>query len=240
MALIGLPTVFIDFLAPEKVQVDTKGGAQEGGRPLVGEPAAADVSGGGFLTASYDGCKITTEEQHEYVNYLGARLNGSFRNVNVPIPTDWWGPFPKIGGVRTPLVAGIPHSDGSLFDVGDDYVEETVWGEVTADAALRAGTLSMTTTGLSRKLRHSDWFSIYHSTKGWRAYRYWRVISQPGGTNGAYELAITPPLREAVTAGTRVEFARPRFVGRFPADFTLPSVTEAFFVTKQDMRFVEA
>lgn len=71
-------------------------------------------------------------------------------------------------------------------------------------------------------------------------YRYWRVISQPGGTNGTYQLAITPPLREAATSGTRVEFARPRFAARFPADFTLASVTEAFFVTKQDIRFVEA
>lgn len=236
MALTGLPTVNIDLLAPERAQVDLKGGAMEGGRPLVGEPAAMDIAGGGFLSASYEGCKITTEEQHEYVNFLGARLNGSFRFVNVPIPTDWWGPFPRIGGVSTPLVAGIPHSDGSLFDVGDDYTEATVSGELTADAALRAGTVSIATTGLGRKLRHSDWFSIYHPTKGWRAYRYWRIISQPGGTNGTYQLAITPPLREAATTGTRVEFARPRFA----ADFTLPSVTEAFFVTKQDIRFVEA
>lgn len=240
MALIGLPTVFIDFLAPEKVQVDPKGGAQEGGRPLVGEPAAADISGGGFLTASYDGCKITTEEQHEYVNLLGARLNGSFRNVNVPIPTDWWGPFPKIGGIRAPYVASIPHSDGSTFSDGSGYSQATVSGTVTSSAALRAGVITLTTTGMDRRLRHSDWFSIYHPTKGWRAYRYWEVISAPSGTNGSYTLAISPPLREAVTAGTRVEFARPRFVGRFPSDFTLPSITEAFFVTKQDIRFVEA
>lgn len=240
MAFIGLPTVDIDFLAPERAPVDVKGAALEGGRPIAGESAATELSGGGLVTASYEGCKITTEEQHEYINMLSARLNGSFRLINVPIPTDWWGPFPKIGGLPAPYVTGIPHSDGALFTDLSGYSQATVSGEVAAGAALNAGVLVLTTTGLSRRLRHSDWFSIYHPTKGWRAYRYWEVISAPTGVNGTYTLAINPPLREAVTAGTRVEFARPRFVGRFPADFTLPSVTEAFFSIKQDMRFVEA
>ncbi|MCR6498410.1 hypothetical protein MUO32_05130 [Shinella sp. CPCC 101442] len=240
MAFIGLPTVDIDFLAPERVPVDVRGAALEGGRPIAGEPAASELSGGGLISASYESCRITTEEQHEYVNMLSARLNGSFRLINVPIPTDWWGPFPKIGGLSAPYLTGIPHSDGGLFSDGAGYSQATVWGEVSTDASLNAGVLSLTTTGLSRRLRHSDWFSIYHPTKGWRAYRYWEVISAPSSTNGTYTLAINPPLREAVTAETRVEFARPRFVGRFPADFTLPSVTEAFFSIKQDMRFVEA
>lgn len=240
MGLIDLPTVDIDFLAPERCPVDMKGGATEGGRPLVGEPAAMDISGGGSLSISYEGCKITTEEQHEYINLLGARLNFSFRNINVPIPTDWWGAFPKVGGVSTPFLTGIPHSDGAFFSDGGGYSQATVSGKVSEAAPLRSGTLSLVTVGLSRRLRHSDWFSIYHPTKGWRAYRYWQVMSAPAGANGAYTLAITPPLREAVSEGTRIEFARPRFVGRFPADFTLASVTEAFFVTKQDIRFVEA
>lgn len=240
MAFIGLPTVDIDFLAPERVSADVKGGALEGGRPIAGEPAAMELSGGGLVVASYEGCRITTEEQHEYINMLSARLNGSFRLINVPLPTDWWGPFPKISGLTSPLVTAIPHSDGSLFEDGAGYSQATVSGEVTANAALNSGTLQLTTTGLSRRLRHSDWFSIYHPTKGWRAYRYWQVLVGPGDVNGTYTLAVNPPLREAVTTGTRVEFARPRFVARFPADFTLPSVTEAFFSIKQDMRFVEA
>ncbi|WP_421581614.1 hypothetical protein [Shinella sp. M31] len=240
MAFIGLPTVEIDFLAPSRTPVDIKGAALEGGRPIAGEPAATELSGGGLLSASYEECKITEPEQFEYINWLGARLNGSFRLVNVPIPTDWWGAFPKVGGLAAPYATGIPHSDGVLFSDGAGYSQATVSGEVVSNAALNAGVLVMTTTGLSRRLRHSDWFSIYHPTKGWRAYRYWEVISAPSSIDGTYTLAINPPLREAVTAGTRVEFARPRFAGRFPADFTLPSVTEAFFSIKQDIRFVEA
>nr|WP_234841727.1 hypothetical protein [Sinorhizobium meliloti] len=69
----------------------------------------------------------------------------------------------------------------------------------------------------ARPLRWSDWFSIYHPTKGWRAYRYWEVISKPDDANPVYTHAIAPPLREAVAAGTRVELARPMCCMKFPA-----------------------
>lgn len=240
MALTNQPTVDIDLLGPERADVDIVGSAIEGGRNLLGEAASMELTGGGAVTMTYGGCKIVSKEQHEYINLLGARLNGGFRNMVVPIPTDWWGPFPIIDRLPSPYVAAIPHSDGSLFETGDDFREETVWGSVAQNEALNSGEIRIATTGLSRRLRHSDWFSIEHPNKGWRAYRFWRVISEPAAVNGTYRLAVTPPLREAVTAGTRVEFARPRFVARFPAGFTLPSVTEAFFVTRQDIRFIEA
>lgn len=239
-SFIGLPTVEIDFLAPERADTDTKGAANEGGRNLLGESSPMELSGGGIVTMALSGCKIVSEEQHEYICKLGARLNGGFRLINVPIPTDWWGPFPRIGQVKAPYVTGIPHSDGALFSDGSGYSQATVSGEMVTGAAVNAGILHINAYGLNRPLRHSDWFSIYHENKGWRAYRYWDVIDAPVSPDGAYALAITPPLREATPAGARIEFARPRFVGRFPADFTLPSTVEAFFVTKHDIRFTEA
>lgn len=137
-------------------------------------------------------------------------------------------------------MTGIPHSDGSLFSDGTGYSQATVWGEITEAANLNAGVISMRVYGLSRPLRWSDWFSIYHTTKGWRAYRYWDVLAVTDEENPVYTLAIAPPLREVITVGTRVEFARPRFVAKFKADFTLPSVVEAFFVTQQTIQFSEA
>lgn len=238
---INQPTLEANFLAPVRTTYDVTGSSIDGGRNGMGEGQSIEMSGGGIVTAAYEDCKIKDPEHYEYVNWLGARLNGGFRFINVPIITDWFGPFPKIGRLPTPIVSGIPHSDGSYFDDGSGYSQATVWGEITEAAALNAGIIKMRVHGLSRPLRWSDWFSIYHPTKGWRAYRYWDVLARTDGSGYSdYTLAIAPPLREAVTVGTRVEFARPRFVAKFKTDFTLPSVVEAFFVTQQAIQFVEA
>ncbi|RVG73041.1 hypothetical protein CN223_26790 [Sinorhizobium meliloti] len=234
------PTLEANFLAPVKTIYDVTGSSIDGGRNGVGEGQTIEMSGGGIVTATYEDCKIKNPEHYEYVNWLGARLNGGFRFINVPIITDWFGPFPKVGGIPSPTVKDIPHSDGSYFSDGAGYSQATVYGEITEAAVLNAGIIKMRVYGLNRPLRWSDWFSIYHTTKGWRAYRYWQVISKTSEENPVYTLAIAPPLREAVAVGTRVEFARPRFVAKFKSDFTLPSVVEAFFVTQQSIQFVEA
>lgn len=239
-AYINVPTLAANFLGPAKTTFDVVGSAISGGRNGQGESQTIEMSGGGLLVATYEECKIKDPEQFEYINWLGARLNGGFRFINVPIITDWWGPFPKIGKLPAPIVSGITHSDGSLFSDGSGYSQATVYGEVIEAASLNAGIIKMRVHGLSRPLRWSDWFSIYHPTKGWRAYRYWEVVSVTSEASPVYTLALSPPLREAVSAGTRVEFARPRFVGKFRADFTLPSVVEAFFVTQQTIQFAEA
>ncbi len=237
---LNQPTLEADFLAPVRTSFDVTGSAIDGGRNGLGETLAIEMSGGGVVSATYEDCMIKNPEHYEYVNWLGARLNGGFRFINVPIITDWFGPFPKLPKLPTPIIRGIPHSDGSLFTDTSGYSQATVYGEVIEDAALNAGILKMKVYGLSRPLRWSDWFSIYHVSRGWRAYRYWDVLAVTDEAAPVYTLAISPPLREATAAGTRVEFARPRFVAKFKSDFTLPSVVEAFFVTRQAIQFVEA
>ena len=239
-AYTNVPTLEANFLSPASVSVDVMGSSVSGGRNANGESQTIEMSGGGLLTATYSDCKLTEPEQYEYVNYLGARFNGGFRFLNVPIISDWYGPFPKVGGIPAAKSGGITHSDGSYHSDGSGYSQATVWGVVTEAASLNAGIIKMRVYGLSRKLRWSDWFSIYHETKGWRAYRYWDVLNVTTETNPVYTLALAPPLREAVTVGTRVEFARPRFVAKFKDGFTLPSIVEAFFVTQQTIQFSEA
>ncbi|MCV9965715.1 hypothetical protein OIU34_27985 [Pararhizobium sp. BT-229] len=246
---ISVPTLEANFLHPVKTIFDVQGSSLEGGRNGNGESISMEMTGGGIVTATYEDCLIRDKEQYEYINMLGARLNGSFRYINVPIITDWFGPFPTIGGLPTPIIGGITHSDGSLFSDGAGYSQATVFGQLTAAASLNAGQIQMRIYDSSRELRMSDWFSIYHPVKGWRAYRYWESEKLGEGTqtvSGAsraykeYRLAVAPPIREACAVGTRLEFARPRFVAKFPTGFTLPSVVEAFFVTQQSIQFVEA
>ncbi len=237
---INQPTLAADFIMPESVKFDVPGNSIDGGRNGEGESISIELSGGGEVVATYSNCFIHDAEQHEYINWLGARLNGGVRFINVPVLTDWNGPFPVIAGIPTPIVGGIPHSDGAMFADGSGYSQATVWGELTEDAALNAGIISLRLYGASRPLRWSDWFSILHDAKGWRAYRYWQVLGQTNDSDPVYTIAITPPLRETASAGTRIEFARPRCVMKFAAGFTLPWEVQGFYESSPTIKFSEA
>lgn len=286
------PTAPIMYLRPTAASFDVPGSGLDGGVNGAGESISIETSGGGMVICTYDRCVLQADdpERHEVINWLGARLNGSYRFINVPIINDGIGPFPFIEGKRRPILSGVSHSDGSLFSDGSGYSQSTVYGEITEDAGLNAGIIKMRVYGAARPLRWSDWFSIYHPIKGWRAYRYWEVIERgepatenvpieynreylltlfgedmldyllttvSGGLDYLltsqlavteyyqrsyqdYTLAIAPPLREAVTAGTRVELARPMCVMKFPRGFTLPWQYEGNYQARPTLQFVEA
>ena len=54
-----------------------------------------------------------------------------------------------------------------------------------------------------------------------------------------YTLSLDRPLREAVIQGTRVEFARPRSVMKFPANFSLAWEAEGWWQASPTLQFVE-
>lgn len=245
------PMLDIDFIKPGSMEFDVQANAIDGGRNLQNESISMEITGGGFVTATYENCYAQQPEEHEYFTRLASRLNGSFRFIDVPLKTDWQGPFPIIERRPVPLITGIPHSDSALFSDGSGYSQATVFAIVLANAALNAGQLSIRLYDAARNIRWSDWFSIYHeANKGWRAYRNWDVISMSeqgmetiSGANRPYRdyvLAIQPALREAVTAGTRVEFARPRFVAKIAPGQKISTKVESFWVTRPTLQFVEA
>lgn len=238
---IGHPEFPVDYLRPTRALFDVQGSSVDGGVNGVGDAIEIGTSGGGRVIASYREMVLEgPDERHEIINMLGARLNGGMRFIVVPFVTDGVGPFPVIGGKRQPFVTGIPHSDGAPFSDSAGYSQATVWARATDYAALNAGIISIETYDFDRRLRHSDWFSIHHPTKGWRAYRYWDVLDAPSGNNGTYRLAISPPLREAVNTNTRVEFARPRCVMKLARGETIPWEWEANYSARPTINFVEA
>lgn len=247
---ISQPLVPIRYLRPTRASFDVVGSAMEGGRNGLGESISIEMGGGGMVTATYERCVLQGDdmERHEVVNWLGARGNGSFRNFVVPIINDGIGPFPVIDGKRRPFVSGIPHSDGSLFSDTSGYSQATVYGVITE--VVHSGIIKMRAYDLARDLRWSDWLSINHPIKGHRAYRYWDVIDKSAAgsevVDGAdrsfkdYTLAMSPPLRQAVTVGTRVELAEPKCTMRFPAGFSVPWSYEAWYSSRPTLEFVEA
>lgn len=255
MGYTGLRVVPFDFLKVGEFTVDVLGGSEDGGKNGLNQSISRDTSGGGEVVITLGNCFVQSPEEHRVINWLGARGNGSFRFFDVPILTDWTGPFPTFDRFPAPFVSGIPHSDGALFSDGAGYSQATVWGKLTANAALNAGIVQMRLYNSSRRLDWSDWFSIYHDqngalSRGSRAYRFWDIVQKYsdgtediGGTPTPYQeyrLAISPPLREATAAGTRVEFARPRCAMKFPAGFTLPWKVAGFWRSSPTIQFVEA
>lgn len=248
----GLPTVPIMYLRPGKGGFDTIGNAIDGGVNGNGDGISIEMGGGGIVTAYYERLVIEADdtERLEVINWLGARCNGGFRFVNVEIINDGIGPFPIINGKRRPYVTGIPHSDGSFFSDSSGYSQATVWGEIKEAAGVGAGLVKMRVYEAARDFRWSDWFSIFHPTKGWRAYRYWQILAKSEqGTetvSGAtrtykdYTLAIGPTIREAITVGTRVELARPKCAMKFPRGFTLPLEIEGWYSSRPNLQFIEA
>jgi hypothetical protein len=239
-AYTGLPTLNVPFLRPMKISFDTPGGGIDGGKNILEQGITIGLTGGPIVTGAYLGCSIFKPEQFEYINGLGARLNGSHRYINVPIITDYPGLFPANSqGIKTAYVSGIPHSDGSLFSDGSGYSQATVTATVDP-APLNSGLVTVTITGAARDIRFSEWFSIYHPTKGWRAYRNWEIISKTGTTVQTYVLGISPSLREAVTSVSEARFSRPLCAMKFPHGFTLPFEAERYWEHSADLRFEEA
>lgn len=247
---INQPMFPVDFMRPTRASFDVIGSGIDGGTNGVGQSISIETSGGGIVTATYENMALEgPDERHEVLNWLGARLNGGFRFINVPIVNDKIGPFPVINGAVRPIVSGIPHSDGSLFSDGSGYSQATVWGEILEAAALNAGQVTMRIYEASRDLRWSDWFSIYHPVKGHRAWRYWESNKLDEGTTTLsgvslgykdYRLGINPPLREAAPAGTRIEAARPTCVMKLMKGETVPFEYSGWYSARPTVRFVEA
>jgi hypothetical protein len=236
----GLPTLNVEFVRPMEMSFDMPGGGIDGGKNILEQGITIGLTGGPIVVGFYEKCNIHSDEQFEYLNWLGARLNGGHRYINVPIITDYSGPFPaNAQGVKQAVISGIPHSDGSLFSDGSGYSQATVSG-VIYPAALNAGQVTISITGAARDIRFSEWFSVYHPTKGWRAYRNWDVLSVYGTTTRTYVLAITPSLREAVTEISEARFSRPLCAMKFPQGFTLPFAARRYWKHEADMRFEEA
>jgi hypothetical protein len=121
--------------------------------------------------------------------------------------------------------AGIPHDDDALFDDGAGYSQSII--NISAAAApLRATALGITIT-YAGALQGGECFSINHPTMGWRLYEIATVNML---TPATAIITFHPPLREAITDGTVLEFDRPRCVMRLgsPSSMNLSIVPWTF------------
>ncbi|SKB49120.1 hypothetical protein SAMN06295920_103175 [Rhizorhabdus histidinilytica] len=161
----------------------------------IEEPIATD--GGGVVVADFMNGDVAEREEVLAWRAFAASLDGGAARVVVHFGDRYHQP------VGDP--ASVPHSDDAPFSDDEEYSSGGADYEASVAAALRATTITI--AGSSElPLVGGEWFSILHPNWGWRAYN---IIAIDGAT-----IEFRPPLREAVTAGTEIEFDDPRCVMR--------------------------
>lgn len=202
--LDSFPTCLFSFASREIMVVQN---VISGGTALNGDETVIATDGGGRWQGSYQGAPLNRRDRVLAWRATRANMEGGLRPFIFPICDARHQPLVRKQG-------GVPHSDGTPFD--DTTLYEGGGGNSIAlsDTPLRATSMFIDTTVLERELVGGERFSIDHPT--WR-HRLYEVKKVEGN-----RIEFRPPLREAVTAGTEIEFRDPKCVMRLTSDMSAP------------------
>lgn len=231
---MGLPPVALRVMkvfptclfSPSDIHADFERRTTSGGVSLSGEEDIIATDGGGRVFLEIGDAYLDEPIIALAWRAFDAWCDGGVRPVIVHLCEHRYQPS---NGVVT-----VPHGDGTTFSDETEYSQGDAHGEVAVDAPLRATTLTLTNLVLARPLVGGEWFAIDHPTWRWRSYRIAEVMEQDATSA---TITFRAPLREAVTAGTEVDFTDPRCVMRVEGG--LPSPTSFGFVNAPAVRFVE-
>jgi hypothetical protein len=153
----------------------------------------------GVWKATYGNVLISKRDQVNTFRGISVLLEGRLGSILVPLCRAYQ-PVPE-GAIEAGAYDTVPHSDLAFFSDGTGYVIERVIDVVAgANAAVRAISIQITIV-VAGTIEPGQHFSI-----GERLYRV-RTVNYTSSTVAT--LTFRPPLREAVTAGERLEFEDP-------------------------------
>ncbi|WP_398472794.1 hypothetical protein [Tardiphaga sp.] len=158
--------------------------------------------------------------------------NGGIGRIVVPRNDALFRPLPE----GASAYGAIPHSDGALFSDQTGYYQSVIDVVTYGNATLRSTTLYLHLTRCG-DLLGGESFSINHPIWGWRMYEIATV--EPVDE---FNVAVTfnPPLREAVPAGTKVEFDRPRCLMQLKAPNSMDLTVLPWTFNSANAEFIEA
>lgn len=203
-----------ELLSPRQELWRLQGVTISGGVTTAGTAGLARTDGGG-LWVGEQSFLLETIEQIKAGRAIEAILDGGVSPI-----VAWSFEAPFAPGTLAPSL--VPHSDGAPFSDGSEYSMAPEGATVTAACALRSTHLPITM--ISGMIQGGEHFSIIHEGKGWRRYRVARV------RDGVIE--VRPPLREAIPAGTGLNFLKVGCVCRL-------ANPDEFFGALDPSRFVE-
>lgn len=171
-----------------------------GGAPtLTGQGQLASIDAG-FWVATIDIATLDSGVLVKTFRALRARLEGGAHQLKVPVFDDGQVPYPIAGGAAANAFKEQRYSDGTLHTDGHGFYRPSIVVALSADADLRATSLSATVT-TAGTISGGEYFSI-----GDRLYVIKEVLTSSGS---ARTFAIWPPLRAAAPSGTRLNFEAP-------------------------------
>jgi hypothetical protein len=217
MALV-FPTSLFGFLEQE---IDIERQTLKGGVAISGEQDITSTDGGGRVFADFAEGSLIDRAPTLAWRALQGILEEGVTPIIVPFCDIRHQPY---GGEYR-----VTHSDGTSFSDDTLYAGGGPMARATADAALRATYLSISAQ-MAQPLIGGEWFTVVHPNKQERAYKVKSLEGQTG-------IRFVPPLREALTSGTTLDFRDPRCLmvqdGR-------ASTRKSGRMTPAAIRFVEA
>lgn len=203
--------------------IDIERQTLSGGMSLAGEQDVISTDGGGRVFADFSDGQLVDRSANMAWRATITLLDGGVTPMVVPFCNARFQPYGPDHVVT--YGDGARHSDGSPFVGGGPF------GEVTANASLRAVSL-LFNGAFSQPIIGGEWFTITHPVKGERAYRIIKFDAVAG------RIYFRPPLRQSVAAGTELDFANPRCL--MVQDGTVSSPTLYKRQGQAAIRFVEA
>jgi hypothetical protein len=153
-------------------------------------------SDAGIWKAAFSNIHVRGEQRVLTFRAISVLLEGRLGRILVPFCRGYQPVLTGTEGLYDP----VPHSDGTFFSDGSGYVGATV--EATLASGIAARSVSaVVNIAYGGTLQPGQHFSI-----GERGYRLRTVVYVDNNTAA---ITFRPPLREAASAGTRLEFDDP-------------------------------
>lgn len=193
------------WLCPQDINIALVSGAVSGPQPLAGAPQSAQSSIGHLQFTLSDVPIFDRQPGDDNDRLMAFRwLYFDRLAMGLPIYVPVWdcgrGPRKRAGLPVGPQL--VPFSDGALFSDGASFSQDVTDAVVAVDAD--AGDVSIVIDALTAAVPQSgDPIGL-----GDRIHFVRRAVSAASPA-GRWTLTISPPLREAQTAGARVEVANP-------------------------------
>lgn len=238
---MALPELSLALLPPGEMAMPLiTGAAIESGKTLSGLTSAVDVGGGGLVTIKYGRIQLgnSSPANLQYWSYISNYLSSSRRSIVVPLLTDRIAPTPA--GVPLYLT-GIRHSDTALFSDGVGYSQVSIEAYIAAPAAVNDAVVSIRLVEGSAP-GFGMWFELNHPIRSYRSYCIQSVdaVTANGDGTTTYTCAISPPLRDAISAGVLAKFDRPRCVMRALPGANLRASVEKFWWSTPELDLIES
>lgn len=201
--------------------------------------------GGGYWTCAMSDVQLSgaragvSDRQRQKLSTLLWRAvrqisNGGATPLIVPRNDALFVPWPS--GLSRRIGLDVPHGDGTLFSDGVGYYQSVIDITAAADADLRAVAMVLDIT-YAGDLVGGEAFSIQHPTMDWRMYEI-ATVDMVSDTEA--NITFNPPLREAVPAGTRIEFDRPRCKMRLATPSAMDLKVAPWTFNNASVNFVES